>query len=150
MEVPTSPTTEAQAAEFEAQALLVGERIDLRGLELPDRLAVDPLAVRVGGGIAVVFRYGAVVFFDVRPEEVEHFLDRLNDRVSQPLAPPETETLRIRIDPEAREAMQDSTVFLRDRSIDRSRRNTVLSCMASRASGSIRILSVSVSGGASG
>jgi uncharacterized Rmd1/YagE family protein len=112
-------STESQKAEFEARAFLVGERIDLRAVELPDRLAADPLAVRVGGGTAVVFRYGAVVFFDVPSSEAEAFLARLSGRVSQPLADPETETVTVRIDPEAREAMQDGTFFLHDRSIER-------------------------------
>jgi uncharacterized Rmd1/YagE family protein len=119
LEIPVSRVPVSQTAEFEARALLVGERIDLRGFELPDRLAVDPLSLRVGGGIAVVFRYGAVVFFDVPPQAAEAFLDRLSERVSQPLAERETETLNVSIDPEAREAMQDSTVCLRDRSIER-------------------------------
>jgi len=112
--VAEPPTTE-----FEARALLLGERIDVRGLEPADRLAVDPLAVRVGQGIAVVFRYGAVVFFDAPPDQAEQFLGRLWNRVSPPLPEPETETVTIRIDPQTRESMQDNIVFLHQRSIER-------------------------------
>ncbi len=112
-------SNQSQPEQFEAQALLLGERIDLRGLDLPDRLAVDPLAVRVGGGIGVLFRYGAVVFFGVSPEAQQEFLDRLGDRVIQPLAERETETLHVRVAPDARETVQDDTVFLHDRAIER-------------------------------
>jgi hypothetical protein len=67
---PANTMTEIQSTKFGAQALFVGERIDVRGLEPSDRLAVDPLVMRAGNGLAVIFRCGAVVFFDVAPAEV--------------------------------------------------------------------------------
>ncbi len=105
--------------EFLAESFLLGERIDLRGLELPERLATDPLTVRLGDGLAAIFRYGVVTFFDVPPEERRNFLERLQARTIQPLAEPETETITVRIDPEAREAILDSTLCLHDRSTER-------------------------------
>jgi hypothetical protein len=45
---------------FKARGLLLGERLDLRALGKAERLADAPLAISVrGGGIAVLFRYGA-------------------------------------------------------------------------------------------
>jgi uncharacterized Rmd1/YagE family protein len=111
--------TEIKSTEFAAQALFVGERIDVRGLESSDRLAVDPLVMRAGDGLAVIFRCGAVVFFDVAPADVKSFLTRLQGRITQPYDGPEGETVRIRIDSEEREAMHDDTVFLHERSIPR-------------------------------
>ncbi|MFN0315410.1 MAG: hypothetical protein ACKVQA_10270 [Burkholderiales bacterium] len=54
------------ASGFRARALLVADRIDLRALEKLDVLASTPITVAVrGGGVAVAFRYGAVVLIIV-------------------------------------------------------------------------------------
>jgi len=59
------------AAALWAIALLLGTRLDLRGWPESETIARIPLAVRVpGGGIAVLFRYGVVVFFDVTDAEI--------------------------------------------------------------------------------
>jgi hypothetical protein len=64
-----------------------------------DRLAADPITLTAGaGGIAVLFRYGAVVLFDVAPLEEDEFLRQLRPLVQQPYAAPEIESLEIRID----------------------------------------------------
>src|ERR1700751_3124643 len=45
------------------RALLLGERIDTRGLERDDTIATNPLTLRIGrDGIAFLFRYGVAVF----------------------------------------------------------------------------------------
>jgi hypothetical protein len=51
---------------FEARALYVAERIDLRSLLRVARTPVQlPVIVPLSeGGLAMLFRYGAVVFFD--------------------------------------------------------------------------------------
>lgn len=110
---------DAPAKEFNAESYLVGERIELRGLELPERLDSDPLTFRLGEGLAVLFRYGVVTFVDVPAAEISGFLGRLKEHVIQPLPEPETERILIRVDPEAREAMIDNTLFLHDRSVER-------------------------------
>jgi hypothetical protein len=46
------------------RALLLGERLDTRALERDKPLGIAPLTVEIpGGGIAVLFRYGAIVLF---------------------------------------------------------------------------------------
>ena len=56
-------------------ALLLGNRIDLRALYRSDSLAVAPLAIPAGErGIAVLFRYGAVVMFNLQIVEEAAFL----------------------------------------------------------------------------
>ena len=105
--------------ELMAESYLLGERIELRGLELPERLGTDPLTFGLVGGLAVLFRYGVVTFFDVPAAEISKFLDNLKKHVIQPLPEPETETIVIQIDPEGREAMIDSKLCLHDRSVER-------------------------------
>jgi required for meiotic nuclear division protein 1 len=46
------------------RALLLGERLDLKGLEAAQRLASNPLLISAGDGqYAALFRYGGVVLF---------------------------------------------------------------------------------------
>ena len=74
-----------------AHALNVGERINTAGFE-KEALSAVPLALRAGGdGIAVLFRYGAVVFLNMTMEEEAAFLDRLLPRIGGRLTPPEEE-----------------------------------------------------------
>ena len=62
-----------------ARALLLCDRIDAARLERRDLIHANPLAFQVGkeGGIAVVFRYGVVVFIGVAPADQEGVIDNL-------------------------------------------------------------------------
>ncbi|MBL8660208.1 MAG: RMD1 family protein, partial [Rhodospirillales bacterium] len=66
-------------------AALVGKRIDLRALKQQGQLAESPVAVAAGeGGLAVLFRYGAAVMFNMQPVEEAAFLASLNSVVGEP------------------------------------------------------------------
>jgi required for meiotic nuclear division protein 1 len=105
---------------FKARALLLGERLDLRAIGEAERLAHGPLSVSVsGGGVAVMFRYGAAVLFDVSASEQAAFLDQIRTRVIQPFPELETEEIDIRIEPEGREGMDANVLVLQEGSIER-------------------------------
>jgi uncharacterized Rmd1/YagE family protein len=110
------------AAASVVRAILLGERIDTRGLEDPKPLATAPLALRSEpDGIVVVFRYGVAVFFGVSPSEERRFIDRLMPRVVDPYDPPEIDELRVAIRPEAEDQIGvDGTLALRDLSVERA------------------------------
>ncbi len=100
--------------------MLLGERIDLRGRSVGDILARNPLAVAVpGGGVAVLFRYGAVVLFDVPAEAQPPFLERLLALVWNRHDKPEIEDVTICVDPTAREGMEGDLVSFESISIER-------------------------------
>jgi uncharacterized Rmd1/YagE family protein len=106
--------------DFKARAVNVADRIDLRSWKTEDRLASNPLAVAVsGGGAAVLFRYGVVVFFDVTAEEEVAFLRQIAPLMAAVMAAPETEEVDIRIDTRAREGMQGDRVSLAADEIER-------------------------------
>src|SRR5437868_2569466 len=116
----TTQLLSPEAREFSARAILVGQRIDLRALGSTQRLGGGPLALSVrGGGAAVIFRYGAVVLFDVQPLEQDEFLRQLKPRIQSPNAELEAEQLAVRIDPEAKEVLEGTTVILKDTSTER-------------------------------
>ena len=105
---------------FKARALLLGERLDLRAMSEAERLAIGPLSVSVrGGGVAVMFRYGAVVLFDVSASDQKAFLEQIRPLVIQPFPDLETEEVDIRIEPEGREGMDVNTLVLQEGSIER-------------------------------
>ena len=106
--------------DFKARAVNVADRIDLRAWKAEERLASNPLAVAVaGGGAAVLFRYGVVVFFDVTTEEETAFLRQLAPLMAGVLVSPETEDVDIRIEPRAREGVQGDRVVLASDEIER-------------------------------
>ena len=105
---------------FKARGLLLGERLDLRALGKAERLADAPLTISVrGGGVAVLFRYGAAVLFAVTPSEQAAFLEQMKILVIQPFNEPETEEVEIQIESDGREGMHDAAVVLQDCSIER-------------------------------
>jgi uncharacterized Rmd1/YagE family protein len=69
-----------------ARALLVGDRIDLVGLERPDVLAANPLAFRSGDGFVVLFRYGVAVLLGLSPLEEDEVLRSLQPRIAGTVA----------------------------------------------------------------
>jgi len=116
----TTQLLSTEAREFTARAVLVGQRIDLRALGSTQRLGGGPLAVSVrGGGAAIIFRYGAVVLFDVQPLEQDEFLRQLEPRVQGRNAEPDVEEVTVRIDPESKEVLEGNTVILKDTSTER-------------------------------
>src|SRR3954470_24479534 len=97
----------SESREFTARAILVGQRIDLRALGSTQRLGGGPLAMTLrGGGAAVIFRYGAVVLFDVQPLEQDEFLRQLEPRIQTSAAEREAEQITVRIDPDSKEVLE--------------------------------------------
>lgn len=121
-------------AVFRAQAVLAGTGIDLASLGSTDRTGAAPLAVELigsltggslaanstaGGGVAFLFRYGAVVFFDAAPAGVTEYLRQITPQIRQPFpqGERETEVLDIRLDPAGRETIEHNTLVLADASL---------------------------------
>src|ERR1700726_118716 len=91
------------AQQLTAHALLIGDRINTAGFE-GQVLSSNPLALRVGSsGMAVVFRYGVVVFIGLTADEVAEFLERLQARTYGTITPPEEEWAKIQVAKEAEE-----------------------------------------------
>jgi uncharacterized Rmd1/YagE family protein len=119
--VLVSPPFPIDKPTFMACAFYVGEHIDLRSFVHSKRvLAQQPAIVGVpGGGIAILYRYGAVVFFDVSPTRQRRFLDAFRRLVSQPYGQPETEEIRISISKQDLEGEIGESVILKDASCER-------------------------------
>src|ERR1700736_4553200 len=100
---PVSPTSsletfrEGGAVEaVPVRALLLGERLDTRALERDEPLGVAPLMVAIaGGGVGVLFRYGAVVLFGTPAEAMDKFVRSLMPSVNAALSVPERDDAQI-------------------------------------------------------
>jgi uncharacterized Rmd1/YagE family protein len=102
------------------KALFIGERIDLRALELGDRLlATLPLIVTAGEqGCAVLFRYGVVVLFDLSPKEQDSFLADIDPLISDRFSQPKTEAVELNIDPTLSERVENKAILLPEFSLE--------------------------------
>ncbi len=84
--------------EITVRALLLGEGLDLKGLEREDAFSTHPLAFRTSSkGSAMLFRFGAVACFDMTPVEEDALVNGLERRVHQPLEEREIETASVSI-----------------------------------------------------
>ncbi len=77
------------------RALLLGEGLDLKGLERQDAFSVNPLAFAAGTGTAMLFKFGAAVFFNMTPIDEEALVRGLEPRILGPLSEREVETAPI-------------------------------------------------------
>jgi uncharacterized Rmd1/YagE family protein len=72
-------------------------------------------------GVAVLFRYGAAVFFDASPAGIADYLRQIAPQIRQPFAQGEreTEVLDIRIEAGGKESIEGNTLVLADVSLEK-------------------------------
>jgi uncharacterized Rmd1/YagE family protein len=117
-----NPSTSLFADEriVQIRALLLGGRIAPGGADGWRRLADKPLVLASPHkGCAMLFRYGAVVFFGMSAEEERQLCDCLT--VREPLARPEIEVVELRIDPsfEGEPRVEGGVIFVPDENLQR-------------------------------
>ena len=119
--MPTAALVEAMPESVTVRAFFLGERLDMRGLERRESLATAPLALRSGdGGVAVLFRYGAVVLFNTSAEAEKALLESLAAVLVEALPRRETDEARLRIDPASDEQVDAAgMVVIKEASIGR-------------------------------
>jgi uncharacterized Rmd1/YagE family protein len=103
------------------RALLLGERLDTRAFERDEPLGMAPLTVEIpGGGVAVLFRYGAVVLFGTATAALDNFVASLRPSVTAALPVAERDDARLVIRPEADQVVDlAGNIFLAERTTER-------------------------------
>ena len=103
------------------RALLLGQRLDTRSLESGNVLGTAPVATSiVGGGIAVLFRYGVVVLFGASRDAADRLLGSVQPFVIDPLPVPEQEEGRLVIRPGSDQCVDTTgNIVLPDQMIER-------------------------------
>jgi hypothetical protein len=80
-----------------AHAVYVGDRINTANFP-GDALSAAPLAVQIGdAGIAVLFRYGVIVFIGLAAGDEPAFLEKVTPRITSRFSGKEEETATIRL-----------------------------------------------------
>jgi uncharacterized Rmd1/YagE family protein len=113
--------TPAPSIAVPVRALLLGERLDTRGLERSDTIATNPLTLRIGrDGVAFLFRHGVAVFAGLSAIEEDEVVRSLGPRISEPAATPETDQVQVLIRPASDDQIDPSgAVLLKEGSPDR-------------------------------
>jgi uncharacterized Rmd1/YagE family protein len=103
------------------RALLLGERLDTRAFERDEQLGIAPLTVDIpGGGVAVLFRYGAVVLFGAATAALDNFVASLRPLVTAALPVAERDDARLLIRPEADQVVDlAGNIFLPEKTTER-------------------------------
>jgi uncharacterized Rmd1/YagE family protein len=120
LEAPVDPAEAITA--YPVRALLLGERLDTRGLEREDTIATNPLTLRIGrhGGLVFLFRYGVAVFAGLSPFDEDEIVRTLRPRIAAPSEAVETDQVQIVIRPDREDQIEPSgAVSLREASPDR-------------------------------
>jgi required for meiotic nuclear division protein 1 len=117
----TQTLAEHPGQPISVRVLLLGERLDTRGLEGAAALATAPVAVSMpGGGIAVIFRYGVAVLVAATLEETVAFLASVAPFVTEPLPVPEQEEAQLVIQADADQHVDAAGhIVLREWTIER-------------------------------
>jgi uncharacterized Rmd1/YagE family protein len=103
---------------FPVRAVYLGERLDLRAIEASSRLAVAPTTVRAGSsGVAVLFRYGVVVFFNITSLEEVAFREQLSSFVVGAFERQEAEEVQVQVRPDQDERSVDGIVSIKSSSV---------------------------------
>tara|TARA_B100001248_G_scaffold261982_1_gene255384 strand:- start:13109 stop:13915 length:807 start_codon:yes stop_codon:yes gene_type:complete len=99
---------------FEVESCLLGERLDLRALAREDLIDTLPCTLKLrDGGVVVLYRYGAAVFFNTSPECKAELIETLTPFVQTPMETPLSEKMGVRIQEGLRhETVSGSTMTL--------------------------------------
>jgi uncharacterized Rmd1/YagE family protein len=120
-EAARSPAPAAAADIVSVRALLLGERLDTRSLERGVSVGITPLTLDIpDGGVAVLFRYGAVVLFGPPTAAMDEFVVTLMPSIAGAFPVPEREEARLLIRAESDQHVDASgNIILRDKSTER-------------------------------
>src|SRR6185312_74154 len=123
---PDSANFPVAGKSVSVRALLVGDRIDVAALERDESLktiSTLPLAFKAGeNGLAVVFRYGVVVFVGLAQPEENEVLKNLRGRITGPFKTREREdeTAQIEISTEREDQIPaGGPIYVRDLALER-------------------------------
>lgn len=110
----------ATAPRLSARALLLGERLDPRGLPREGVPLTDPVPLATPEGLtAFAFRWGAVVLIGATPEQEASIVDMLTPRLTNALARPVEETALIEAGAEQDAVDAEGVIRLRDLAVAR-------------------------------
>jgi uncharacterized Rmd1/YagE family protein len=95
-----------------ARAWYIAQRIDVRALDRGEMLSRSPLTMRAGArGVAMVFRCGAVAFFEMDQVEEASFVESIAPFLKERVADPEIDELSVIVAPDDDERIDSEAVL---------------------------------------
>ena len=114
----SSPEVFEGRSSIHVRSLCVGGDIDTRSLRKARSLSASPLTLEAGRcGCAILFRYGAIVFFHVEPDEETAFLDGIRALILRPATDPMVEEIELALSVDGREGVEGATISVPDFSL---------------------------------
>ena len=105
---------------IQARATFVGQRLDLRVFENTTQLAAVPLTVSAGrNGVAVLFRYGVIVFFGLQSSEIISFLENIRTLIVDRFTTAGSDQVELVLSPAEAEGMEQGCIRVQDFSLQR-------------------------------
>jgi uncharacterized Rmd1/YagE family protein len=103
------------------KALYLGERLDTRSIETEEALGIAPLALAPAEqSVAVLFRYGVIVLFNVDAAAEAALLGRLETLIADRFPTPETDISRLQVNRDAETQTDISgTIYVREATTER-------------------------------
>jgi uncharacterized Rmd1/YagE family protein len=115
--------------QFTASAIMVAERIDVRAIAGFEIIAKSPYMVKLGGGgIAALFRYGAVVLFNASADEKARLLQTVAQHASGAGDSGAEEVATIHVGPDEEEGPAGQ--YIKIKNADRLRLQLIAEVMA--------------------
>ncbi|MET0983229.1 MAG: RMD1 family protein [Telluria sp.] len=115
--------------QFTASAIMVAERIDVRAVSGFEIIAKSPFMVRLGeGGVAAVFRYGAIVLFNASSDEKARLLQTVTRHASGPGDTGTEEVAMVHVGPDEEEG--PAGPYIKIKNADRLRLQLIAEVMA--------------------
>ena len=114
---------------FTASAIMVAERIDVKAIAGFEVIAKSPTMVKLGqAGIAAMFRYGAIVFFNASSDDKAQLLNAIGPHLSGSGDTRGEEAATIEIDPDEEEGPSGPAIKIKN--ADRLRLQLIAEVMA--------------------
>jgi len=105
---------------IQVRAHFLGERLEIRASSGWKRLGDAPLIVEAGDqGVAVLFRYGVVVLFDVPPLAEAALLKQIEPLVTRPFERPDQDEVEILFNTELPDRPRDGVLHLQAPTVER-------------------------------
>jgi uncharacterized Rmd1/YagE family protein len=99
---------------IQVKALLLGGRIYLKKLGNRTTSHSDPIFLLLPeNGLATVFHYGAVVFFNLKPQYEPGIIEQLLPYVSKPFEMPDNDALEVSVKPSRPEGIYNDVIYIK-------------------------------------
>ncbi len=114
-ELPESISSHLHALErITVKALLLGGRVFLRKLGKRSTSHSDPIFLLLPeNGLATVFHYGVVVFFNLKPQYEAGIIQKILPFVSRPYDMPDNEILEVSVQPNKPEGIYNDVIYIK-------------------------------------